>query len=219
MCKTTSALIGCLLMLLGTGCMHTRFQNHTRTPISFTHNLGVTRDYEVVRRVDEDYRRIWLLFYMLPVGKDGSDMVTQSAIGSDGMANLRIKSQFDVVDILITNLTFGLVCTRAVNIQGDLVRFKPEPVAVHRPPSVAPVSATTTLPATPRSTATINCLGCGKQNAPNAAFCAGCGKEIKVQDPIHCWKCGEVAQPDTRFCTKCGTDLHKVAVSPASDQP
>ena len=110
--------------LLCSSCMYTHYRGKTRYPISFTSNLGVDKKYERVRTVDETYRRKWLVLYLIPIGKDGSDMISEASSGGDGMVNLKIHAYWDLVDVLVTNLTFGILCTRSIQITGDIVKFK-----------------------------------------------------------------------------------------------
>ena len=113
--------------LLATSCAHVTYRNPGAKPISFTGNLGLEKKHSVVRHVDDDYRRQWLLFYLIPIGKDGTDMIRESVGDAEGLANLKITAVFDFWDVLFTNLTVGIYCTRSINIQGDLVTFKEGP--------------------------------------------------------------------------------------------
>jgi transcriptional regulator with XRE-family HTH domain len=44
------------------------------------------------------------------------------------------------------------------------------------------------------------CVGCGRENAPGAAFCVDCGDPLYVACPA----CGEAGDPAYRFCHACG---------------
>ena len=149
--------------LLVTSCAHMTYRNTRGVPISFTGNLGLDKEHKVVRHVDDDYRRKWLLFYLIPIGDDGSDMIAQSVGNADGMANLRITAQWDVLDVLITNITSGIFCTRSVNIQGDLVKFVDKSGA--------------------KKEAALKCPKCGFENATGATFCIKCGTGLAAQPP------------------------------------
>jgi len=160
-------------LLLLTSCANIKYQNQTAAPISFTPNLGTEEEYRTVRHVDNDYRRFWLVFYMIPIGKDGSDMIADSAAGADGMVNLTLKAQYSFVDVLVANLTFGLFCLRSVNVQGDLVEFtgqeKVEARADPRKTSVAVVQTG------------VFCSECGVRSANSEKFCSKCGKKLRKQ--------------------------------------
>ncbi len=195
------------LALLVSSCAHIRYDNTTRTPVSFTHNLGDGIEYKTVRHISNDYRRIWLLWYLVPIGKDGSDMVAASTGGADGLANLRITAQYDVIDVLVTNLTFGLFCTRKVRIQGDLVDILPAPdgdsTPITQPAGREPDDAVRLSAAYSGA-----CPACKAPAQPGATFCTACGAKLPAPKVnVFCPACGTKAPDAASFCTHCGGKL------------
>ncbi|MBM4040809.1 MAG: hypothetical protein FJ290_20075 [Planctomycetes bacterium] len=122
--KLFGLLVCCFL---APSCAHVTYRNTTTKPISFTSNLGVARKYEVVAHVERDFRRKWLFWYLQPIGRDGSDMIAEAVGNADGMANLKITAVFDFWDVLFSNLTQGIYCSRLVSVRGDQVRFTQGP--------------------------------------------------------------------------------------------
>ena len=122
--KLIVLILACALL---PSCAHTTYRNSTGKPISFTGNLGTGMKYEAVGHVNNDYRRQWLFWYLLPIGKDGTDMIAESVGGAEAMSNLKIKAVFDVVDVVLSNLSLGIYCSRLVNIQGDLMKSTGKP--------------------------------------------------------------------------------------------
>lgn len=116
-----------LVATMVTSCAHVTYQNSTHKPISFTRSLGTEKKFQVTGRANNDYRRQWLFWYLLPIGKDGTDMIADSVGGADALANLKIIAVYDVLDMLVTTLTLGIYSTRLVNIQGDLMRASGNP--------------------------------------------------------------------------------------------
>ena len=55
---------------------------------------------------------------------------------------------------------------------------------------------------------TIPCPNCGKQNAPNAKFCADCGGKMEVAK-VPCVKCGAQLREGAKFCSECGAGQAK----------
>ena len=47
------------------------------------------------------------------------------------------------------------------------------------------------------------CAGCGRDNRPEALFCAGCGGALAKA----CGSCGAELEADARFCDRCGTPV------------
>src|SRR5579883_2367681 len=50
---------------------------------------------------------------------------------------------------------------------------------------------------------TVNCPSCGRSNAPDALFCAGCA------NPLACAACGSQLPAGAAFCTRCGRPAGK----------
>jgi len=48
------------------------------------------------------------------------------------------------------------------------------------------------------------CPHCNARLAPNARFCAGCGKPVGAQAKSFCSQCGAEKPPGARFCPGCG---------------
>src|SRR4051794_11981721 len=57
----------------------------------------------------------------------------------------------------------------------------------------------------------VTCSSCGRANADDAAFCAGCGTPL---DARACTRCGRPARADDRFCAGCGAPLEATDQTP-----
>lgn len=96
-----------------------------RTPMSYTQDLG--RPYEVLRGFEQEDRKVWLFFYLWGINDVNGVKLAEQAVntsGAEGVARLNIQTKFDVLDVIITNLLFGIICTENVHAEGDLVKFK-----------------------------------------------------------------------------------------------
>ncbi len=58
------------------------------------------------------------------------------------------------------------------------------------------------------SAPTVACPGCGKQNNPQAKFCADCGGKMEVAK-VPCIKCGAELREGAKFCSECGSSQEK----------
>jgi membrane protease subunit (stomatin/prohibitin family) len=58
------------------------------------------------------------------------------------------------------------------------------------------------------ASATVACPACGKQNAPEAKFCADCGGKMEVAQ-VPCVKCGAKLREGAKFCSECGSTQEK----------
>lgn len=207
---TARHLPAALLMVLCATpcCAHLRYDNPTGKPISFTPHLGKGLTFQTVRKVSNDYRRMWLLFYLLPIGRDGTDMIGDTLGGADGMVNLTVTSQWDFIDVLVTNLTFGLFCTRKVMIEGDLV-------AINESRQLQPAVDGTdgTEGADPSAQAVAaqggTCVSCGADTTAGTRFCASCRGSMQRDPPVFCHACGVQAPARGTFCAACGVALHR----------
>lgn len=56
--------------------------------------------------------------------------------------------------------------------------------------------------------ATVACPACGKQNNPQAKFCADCGGKMEVAK-VPCVKCGAGLREGAKFCSECGASQEK----------
>lgn len=56
--------------------------------------------------------------------------------------------------------------------------------------------------------ATVACPSCGKQNAPQAKFCADCGGKMETVK-VPCVKCGAQLREGAKFCSECGSSQEK----------
>jgi hypothetical protein len=52
---------------------------------------------------------------------------------ADGVASLRIQSEWGCVDLIVSNVTLGCISPRTYTISGDVVRIKTPPIAGKKP--------------------------------------------------------------------------------------
>ncbi len=62
------------------------------------------------------------------------------------------------------------------------------------------------------ATGTVACPSCGKQNKPEAKFCADCGGKMEVAK-VPCVKCGAELREGAKFCSECGSTQEKAKCS------
>jgi membrane protease subunit (stomatin/prohibitin family) len=60
--------------------------------------------------------------------------------------------------------------------------------------------------------ATVACPSCGKQNNPQAKFCADCGGKMEAVK-VPCVKCGAQLREGAKFCSECGSSQEKAKCS------
>ncbi|MGI8544916.1 MAG: SPFH domain-containing protein [Aridibacter sp.] len=57
-------------------------------------------------------------------------------------------------------------------------------------------------------TNSVACPNCGKQNNPEAKFCADCGEKMQTET-VPCVKCGAKLREGAKFCSECGATQEK----------
>jgi hypothetical protein len=91
-------------------------------PISMSKKADTEKDHERVGTFFEEKRAVWLIFGAVPIYvPDVAEIVAKESEGHDAVTNLRIETEFDALDVLIGILTDGLVFTRTVIVEGDVV--------------------------------------------------------------------------------------------------
>ncbi len=55
---------------------------------------------------------------------------------------------------------------------------------------------------------TVTCPKCGKENNPQAKFCADCGEKMQTET-VPCVKCGAELREGAKFCSECGASQEK----------
>lgn len=66
-------------------------------------------------------------------------------------------------------------------------------------------------------TNTVACPSCGKQNNPEAKFCADCGGKMQVET-VPCVKCGAKLREGAKFCSECGSSQEKQKCAECSNE-
>ena len=114
-------LIGSVLIV--SGCATLRLEAPALDkPISMSRKADTEKAHSTVRHFWEEKRAVWLLFGAIPVYvPEVDEIVAKEASGHDGVTNLSITTELGVLDIIITALTSGIVYTRSVLVEGDVV--------------------------------------------------------------------------------------------------
>ena len=120
-------LLATLLLLL-VGCYTQTYLAPTiDKPAMLSGAASVKNEYTVVKRFSIQDRSGWFIAGLIPSGHTNvNDLLKNEVVasGGDAVINLKITSQYDVVDILISALTGGIYNTRATHLEGEVIKYK-----------------------------------------------------------------------------------------------
>ena len=113
--------IGWLVLL--TGCATIQLEAPMLDkPISMSRKADTQKAHRTVRHFCKETRAVWLLFGAIPICVPEMDeIVAKESSGQDAVTNLSITTEYDVLDILVRAVTQGVVYTRSITVEGDVV--------------------------------------------------------------------------------------------------
>ena len=113
--------IGWLVLL--TGCATIQLEAPMLDkPISMSRKADTQKAHRTVRHFSRERRAVWLLFGAIPIYVPEMDeIVAKESSGQDAVTNLSITTEYDVLDILVRAVTQGVVYTRSITVEGDVV--------------------------------------------------------------------------------------------------
>jgi hypothetical protein len=106
---------------------HTSFPAEAK-PIALGSDLGVGRQYTLVRPFHEEERQIFFFFHNIPLNQaSGIKAAEKHLHEGDGVANLRIHTYYGPVDLFFTLITGGIITTYTIDTHGDVVKLAEVP--------------------------------------------------------------------------------------------
>lgn len=118
---TTIGLVSILLIIAGCATLPLDAPQVDK-PISMSPKVGF--DYNVQKHFRVDKKAIWLFALATLSTPDIGAITNREAAGADAVVNLKIQKQMTVVDWLISALTWGVIYTETVTIEGDAVKIQ-----------------------------------------------------------------------------------------------
>lgn len=86
-------------------------------------------DFQVLRHVEDEGKKLWLFWWLVPVGNERDSTLEQFATsGGDAVANVTIHESYDFIDFLVQNWSSliglpGITNTLNEDFAADLVRY------------------------------------------------------------------------------------------------
>ena len=120
--RSITALV-LMCSVLFSGCMSIRneFPEPAAAPRMSFGPLDAAGPRPVVRHFERNGRATFWLFYLIPKNKlNGYELARREAGEGEAIQNLKIQTQFDVVDFFVSfiSIVFG---TRRIDVEGDIV--------------------------------------------------------------------------------------------------
>ena len=97
-------------------------------PIAFGSDLGVGRQYAMVRPFSETDHQLYFFLHWFPIkDANGVEIAERYLHEGDGIANLRIRTYYGPIDLFFSVITVGLITPYTVEVHGDIVRLAEPP--------------------------------------------------------------------------------------------
>ena len=117
-----------LLALLVFSCESVIYETHSSELfVSMTTPKDIS-DYEVIGELNYETKAVFLVLQLITIKDAEIDKAIQKQVRKllgDGVINLKIHEQYDFVDFVISAFGSGIVNTRTVKVNGDIIKMNP----------------------------------------------------------------------------------------------
>ena len=106
-----------LVFVIGmVGCATIPMESNIDKPVSMTDmNKAPAKNFVSANKA------IWLFWGLIPVALPEVDgVIVPEITGHNGVQNMKITTQYDVIDLIVTALTDGILTMRTVTIEGEV---------------------------------------------------------------------------------------------------
>jgi len=128
--KETSFIVVIVILLasLLLSCESVIYETHSSELfVSMTTPKEIS-DYEVIGKLNYDTKAIFLVLQLITIRDAGIENAIEKQVRKsegDGVINLKIHEQYEFVDFVISAFGLGIVNTRTVKINGDIIKMNP----------------------------------------------------------------------------------------------
>jgi hypothetical protein len=114
--KVIAAVISFVFVIGIVGCATLPMESNLDKPVSMT-DMKETP----VKDFTSASKAIWLFWGLIPVVLPEVDgIIVPEMVGHNGIQNMKITTEYDFIDFVVTALTDGVVTMRTVTIQGEV---------------------------------------------------------------------------------------------------
>lgn len=126
--KSFIFIISMFLVSLALSCENVLYETHSSevfVSLTTPNNIG---DYKVVGELKYNTKAIFLALQLITIKDSEIEKAINKQVkksDGDGVINLTIHEQYDIVDIVISVFVGGLINTRTVKVNGDIIKMNP----------------------------------------------------------------------------------------------
>lgn len=117
-----AVLVGLALVMSVCGCGRITYEVRSDRPVLLGPLSG--RNYEFVKKVDDEGMAIWILYLLLPMNPGRGRALEGHVAQGDAVTEVSVHEYYNVIDWLVQSLTDGLVGTMHEDFDGNIVRYK-----------------------------------------------------------------------------------------------
>lgn len=115
MSKVALTVVALVMVVCFVGCATLPFESKLQKPVSMTKMTNSSGAY-----FSQTEKAFWLFWGLTPLSLPEVDQVVGSAVADHaGVQNLKITTETDVVDFIVSALTYGIIQMRTVTIEGE----------------------------------------------------------------------------------------------------
>ncbi len=126
--KSLIVTIVLLIVSLILSCESVIYETHSSELfVSMTSPKDIS-DYEVIGELNYETKAVFLVLQLITIRDAEIDKAIQKQVRKlegDGVINLKIHEQYDFVDFVISVFGSGIVNTRTVKVNGDVIKLNP----------------------------------------------------------------------------------------------
>ena len=126
--KSFIFVIVLLLVSLIFSCESVIYETHSSELfVSMTTPKGIS-DYEVIGELNYETKAVFLVLQLITITDAEIEQAIEKQVRKlegDGIINLRIHEQYVFVDFIISVFGGGIVSTRTVKVNGDIIKMNP----------------------------------------------------------------------------------------------
>jgi len=114
--KAITTVVFFVLIIGIVGCATLPMESKLDRPVSMT-DMKETP----VKNFTSANKAIWLFWGLIPIALPEVDgVIVPEMAGHNGVQNMKITTEYDIIDLIVTAFTDGIVTMRTVTIEGEV---------------------------------------------------------------------------------------------------
>ncbi len=114
--KAVSLVVIFVFIVVFAGCATLPMDSNIDKPVSMT-----KMEDTAVKTFSSNTKAFWIFWGAAPISLPTVDgVVTPHVSGHSGVQNLKITTQYSLIDLIVTSVTQGIITMRTVTIEGEI---------------------------------------------------------------------------------------------------